>query len=141
MAHYALLDENNTVVQVITGKDEGGDTDWEVYYGNLTGKTCKRTSYNSCGGEHMDGGTCFRKNYAGIGYTYDTSRDAFIPPKPYNSWVLSESSCCWQAPVAQPSEGGPYVWDESVTNWVPANVQTDQSNNLFNRIKGAFKWE
>ena len=122
MAHYALLDENNTVVQVITGKDEGGDTDWEAYYTNSTGKTCKRTSYNSCGGEHMDGGTCFRKNYAGMGYTYDTARDAFIPPKPYNSWVLSESSCCWEAPVAQPSEGGPYVWDEDTTSWVTLNL-------------------
>ena len=62
------------------------------------------------------------KNYAGIGYTYDTARDAFIPPKPYNSWVLNESSCCWEAPVAQPSEGGPYVWDEDTTSWVTLNL-------------------
>ena len=122
MAHYALLNENNIVTQVITGKDEGGDTDWEVYYGNLTGKTCKRTSYNSCGGEHMNGGTCFRKNYAGIGYTYDVTRDAFIPPKPYNSWVLDENSCCWQAPIEQPSEGGPYVWNEESLNWEVVNL-------------------
>ena len=70
----------------------------------------------------MGGGTCFRKNYAGVGYTYDESRDAFIPPKPYNSWVLTESSCCWEAPVAQPSEGGPYVWDEDTTSWVTLNL-------------------
>ena len=123
MAHYALLDENNIVLQVITGKDEGGDTDWEVYYGNLTGKICKRTSYNSRAGQHsMPDCTCFRKNYAGIGYTYDEGRDAFIPPKPYNSWVLNEGSCCWEAPVAMPTdtleEGQFYKWDEETTSWI-----------------------
>lgn len=122
MAHYALLDENNIVLQVITGKDEGGDTDLEVYYGNLTGKTCKRTSYNSKAGQHsMPDCTCFRKNYAGIGYTYDETRDAFIPPKPYNSWVLNEDSCCWEAPVAIPTdpleEGQFYEWNEEVVDW------------------------
>ena len=100
MAHYALLDENDIVVQVIVGNDEDGDINWETYYGNKTDKTCKRTSYNSCNGEHMDGGICFRKNYAGVGYTYDSTRDAFIPPKPYNSWTLDESTCSWQAPTS-----------------------------------------
>jgi hypothetical protein len=117
MAHYALLDENNIVVEVITGKDEGDSTDWELYYGGLRGMTCKRTSYNSCAGQHSNGGVCFRKNYAGIGYTYDETRDAFIPPKPYASWVLSESTCCWQAPTTMPDDGQRYVWNESITNW------------------------
>lgn len=122
MAHYALLNENNVVLQVITGKDEGGDTDWEVYYSNLTGKICKRTSYNSKAGQHsMPDCTCFRKNYAGIGYTYDEAKDAFIPPKPYNSWVLNEDSCTWDAPVAMPTdpleEGQFYAWDEEVVGW------------------------
>jgi len=87
MAHYALLDGNNVVLSVIVGKDEGSDTNWETYYSNITGKTCKRTSYNTTRGIHKSGGTPFRKNYAGIGFTYDESRDAFIPAKPYNSWV------------------------------------------------------
>ena len=123
MAHYALLDENNIVTQVITGKDEGGDTDWETYYGNLTGKTCKRTSYNSRTGQHsMPDCKCFRKNYAGIGYSYDETRDAFIPPKPYNSWVLVEDSCTWEAPVPMPTEplaeNEFYVWHEETTGWI-----------------------
>ncbi len=118
MAHYALLDDNNIVVQVITGKDEGGETNWEEYYSNSTGKTCKRTSYNSRGGEHsMPDCECFRKNYAGIDYYYDESKDAFIPPKPYNSWVLNENTCTWNAPIPMPTDSV-YYWDENISNWV-----------------------
>jgi len=117
MAHYALLDENNIVVQVITGKDEG-ETNWEEYYSNHTGKTCKRTSYNSRGGEHsMPDCECFRKNYAGIDYYYDESKDAFIPPKPYNSWVLNENTCTWDSPTPMPTDSV-YYWDENILNWV-----------------------
>jgi hypothetical protein len=120
MAHYALLDENNIVVQVITGRDENEDTNWEIYYGNITGKTCKRTSYNSCAGNHPEGAhCCFRKNYAGIGYSYNQEKDAFIPPKPYNSWVINDDSCCWKAPIEQPEpvSGVLYIWDENIVNW------------------------
>jgi hypothetical protein len=126
MAHYTLLDDNNIVQQVITGNNEGGDIDWEEYYGSLHGKTCKRTSYNSRGGQHsMPDCECFRKNYAGIGFIYDATRDAFIPPKPYPSWTLDESSCTWQAPVSQPQvESNEFsTWDESTTSWV-VNVIT-----------------
>lgn len=123
MAHYALLDRNNTVVQVITGVDENeGIYDWELFYTQETRLTAKRTSYNTVGGVHTGGGTPFRKNYAGIGYTYDAVRDAFIPPKPYPSWILNEQTCLWEPPVAMPDDGKLYQWDEDTTNWVEINA-------------------
>jgi hypothetical protein len=122
MAHYAFLDENNIVTEVIVGKDEGEEgRDWEQWYGEFRGQTCKRTSYNTQAGVHLNGGTPFRKNYAGIGYTYDTQRDAFIPPKPYPSWALNEDTCLWDAPVPMPQDGKMYQWDEATTNWVEIN--------------------
>jgi hypothetical protein len=123
MAHYALLDKNNVVVQVITGKNENeGIYDWELFYTQETRLQAKRTSYNTQGGVHTGGGTPFRKNYAGIGYTYDPQRDAFIPPKPYPSWVLNEDTCLWDAPVPMPSDGNMYQWDEATTSWVEVNA-------------------
>jgi hypothetical protein len=77
-----------------------------------------QTSYNTHGGEHKLGGTPLRKNYAGIGFTYDRVKDAFIPPKPFASWVLNEDTCLWDAPVAMPDDGKLYQWDEATTNWV-----------------------
>lgn len=119
MAHYAFLDGNNTVTEVIVGKDENEDGIlWELHYGAFRNQVCKRTSYNTRGGVHTSGGTPYRKNYAGIGYTYDEQRDAFIPPKPFNSWVLNETTCLWDAPVAMPNDGKPYRWDEDTLNWV-----------------------
>jgi len=125
MAHYAFLDNNNTVTEVIVGKDEGEDgVDWEQHYGDFRGQVCKRTSYNTRGGVHANGGTPFRKNYAGIGYSYDSERDAFVPPKPYASWVLDEQTCLWNAPVPMPEDAGTgeppkrYQWDEATTSWV-----------------------
>ena len=119
MAHYAFLDENNIVVEVITGKDEGVDgVNWEEYYGNFRGKVCKRTSYNTLGGVHSLGGTPYRKNYAGIGYTYDEIRDAFIPSKPYPSWLLNESTCLWESPVPYPDDGNFYEWNEEAQSWI-----------------------
>jgi hypothetical protein len=120
MAHYALLDETLTVVSVITGVEEGTDgIDWEQHYGEFHGLLCKRTSYNTRGGEHSNGGTPFRKNYAGIGYTYDPVRDAFIPPRPDSlSWVLDEQTCQWAAPVSYPDDGDDYLWDEDTVTWV-----------------------
>jgi hypothetical protein len=119
MAHYAFLNENNSVTEVIVGKNEGEDgIDWEHHYGAFRGQTCKRTSYNTQGGVHSGGGTPYRKNYAGIGYTYDAERDAFIPPKPYASWTLNETTCLWGSPVPHPDDGERYQWDEATTSWV-----------------------
>jgi hypothetical protein len=120
MAHYAFLDNNNIVTEVIVGKDEGEDgIDWEQWYGSFRGQTCKRTSYNTYAGVHIAGGTPYRKNYAAIGYSYDPARDCFIPPKPYPSWVLDDASCTWKAPVpAPPVEPDKYYeWNETVLNW------------------------
>jgi hypothetical protein len=105
MAHYAFLDSDNIVTEVITGIDEtelieGLDT--ETWYGNFRGQVCKRTSYNNN----------IRKNYAAIGYTYDPSRDAFIPPKPFKSWLLNEETCLWESPVPYPTDGFTYFWNE-----------------------------
>ncbi len=120
MAHYAFLNENNIVTEVIVGKDEGeNNIDWEQHYGEFRGQTCKRTSYNTSGGVHTLGGTPLRKNYAGIGYTYDSVRDAFIPPKLFASWTLVENTCQWQAPTPMPVEEGKiFVWNEDTTSWV-----------------------
>ena len=124
MAHYAFLDENNIVTEVIVGKNENEENiDWEVQYGNFRGQTCKRTSYNTQGGVHGLGGTPLRKNYAGIGYTYDSQRDAFIPPKPFASWQLNDASCLWESPTPYPTDVGTaeapkrYVWNEETLAW------------------------
>lgn len=127
MAHYAFLDENNIVTQVIVGRNESdlvdGVTDWESYYGGFKGFPCKRTSYNTYGGVHYTDGLpsedqnkALRFNYAGIGYSYDETRDAFIPPQPFASWVLDEDTCVWVAPIPMPD--GAYVWDEDAGDWV-----------------------
>lgn len=124
MAHYAFLDENNVVTQVIVGKDEGENgIEWERHYGEFRGQPCKRTSYNTQGGVHINGGTPYRKNYAGIGYTYDANRDAFIPPKPFPSWTLNEVTCNWDAPSSMPNDGKLYLWNEEQLAWVE-NPQT-----------------
>ncbi len=110
MAHYAFLDENNTVTEVIVGIDETElieGLDPETWYGNFRNKVCKRTSYNGN----------IRKNYAGIGYTYDEMRDAFIAPKPFNSWILDEDTCQWQAPTPMPSDNNEYYWSEDDLIW------------------------
>ena len=118
MAHYAFLNMQNIVTEVIAGKDETeGPTNWEIHYGNLREQVCKRTSYNTAAGEHKGGGTPFRKNYAGIGYTYDYARDAFIAPQPYASWILDSNKCIWEPPVEYPSDGKRYTWNEDTTSW------------------------
>jgi hypothetical protein len=97
MAHYAFLDNNNMVTEVIVGKDEGGDIDWEVYYGNIRGQACKRTSYNTLANVHNDGRrNPFRGNYAGIGYTYDETNDVFIAPKPGDDYTLNTTTWIWE---------------------------------------------
>lgn len=121
MAHYAFIDENNIVTQVIVGRDEDdlpeGITSWEEYYGARHNQVCLRTSYNTRAGEHTGGGTPFRGNYAGIGYEYREDLDAFIPPQPYNSWNLNENTFSWEAPVAYPTDGEDYIWNENQKNW------------------------
>lgn len=117
MAHYAFIDENWLVTEVIVGKDEA-NFNWEDYYGNLKGKLCKRTSYNTKGGVHTSGGTPLRKNFASVGYTYDPNRDAFIPPKPYPSWQLDEETCLWNPPSFPPTDDQPYFWNEATLSWV-----------------------
>ena len=107
MDYYAFLDSNNVVTQVIPGREQGSDNiDWEKRYEEFQGQVCKRS--------RTDG---FRKNYAGVGYTYDFARDAFIPPQPFPSWVLNEETCQWDSPVAMPTDGQRYQWDESTTSW------------------------
>jgi hypothetical protein len=122
MAHFCQLDENNVVTQVIVvdNKDCADATGVEkesigiAFCERLLGGTWKQTSYNGS----------IRKNYAGLGYTYDSERDAFIPPKPFASWILNEESCLWDAPVAMPEDAGTgeppkrYSWDEATTSWV-----------------------
>jgi hypothetical protein len=122
MAHFAKLDSNNIVTFVTVGRQE--DDGQEAVLSARTGDVYKQTSYNTHGGVHSAGGTPLRKNYAGIGYTYDAGRDAFIPPKPYASWLLNEDTCLWDSPVPYPTDIGTpeefkrYAWDESTTAWV-----------------------
>lgn len=120
MAHYAIINQGNIVEQVIVGVDEtvtkgeiGGSTAaWESYYESrpwYAGKAVRRCSYSGS----------FRKNYPAIGDTWDPARDAFIPPQPYPSWVLSETTCRWDPPTSEPETGGPWQWDEATLAWVP----------------------
>jgi hypothetical protein len=137
MAHYAFLDNNNVVTEVITGVNEdiiqtdldgtqvGGSSEaWEDFYGNFRGQTCKRTSYNSYGGKKLNTETLFytedgsfRKNFALVGGTYNESLDAFIPPKRFNSWVLNEDSCLWEPTTPYPLDGKDYTWSEEELSW------------------------
>lgn len=124
MAHYALLDENNIVTQVISGANEDnttdlpdGYTDWETWYKDLYSVAdCKRTSYNTRGNEHLLDGTAFRGNYASIGFTYDIDNDVFYEPQPYPSWTIS-ADWLWEAPVEYPDDGKYYSWNEDTTSW------------------------
>jgi hypothetical protein len=124
MAHYALLDENNVVTQIITGKNEdeqrdGVDVNWEDWYKDYHGATdCKRTSFNTDANTHRLDGTPFRGNYAAEGYTYDVANDIFIGPKPHVDWVLDTDTSSWVAPVAMPDDGEEYDWDETTSSWV-----------------------
>ena len=112
MAHYAKV--NNGIVEtVIVAEAEFFDTFVDSSPGHWI-----QTSYNTKGGVHLNGETPLRKNYAGIGYTYDLERDAFIEPQPFASWTLNETTCLWEAPTSYPDDGDEYEWDESTTAWV-----------------------
>jgi hypothetical protein len=112
MSHWAELDENNVVLRVVVGdnNDPNGDEGYQWLINNLGG-TWVKTSYNAA----TNG---FRKNYAGCDFTYDNTRDAFIPPKPFDSWLLDEATCQWQSPVPYPTDGKPYMWNEESVDWV-----------------------
>lgn len=112
MAHYAFLDENNIVTNVIVGLDEGGEEDWEQIYGHRHGQICKRTSYNMRDGVHLLGKTPFRRNYAVIGGYYSEELDAFVPPKPFESWLLSNEKYIWEPPTEYPNDGQRYIWSD-----------------------------
>ena len=121
MAHYAFLDSNNVVTEVIVGVNENELIEGlspEIWYGNFRNQVCKRTSYNTYGGVHSSGGDAYRKNYAGIGYTYNSARDAFIPPKPFSSWILNTTTCLWNAPTPMPTDDKRYMWKEETVSWV-----------------------
>ena len=132
MAHYAFLDENNIVTEVIVGIEETElieESDPETWYGNFRGQTCKRTSYNGN----------IRKNYAGVGYTYDAGRDAFIPPKPFDSWLLDDETCIWQPPVAYPADGFSHTWNEEDTTWNLIESSKPPKSWIFN--EETIRWE
>jgi hypothetical protein len=121
MAHFAKIDADNKVVAVVVVADSTA-TDEQAgvnFLNNLYGTSdnWKQTSYNTDGGVHKLGGTPFRKNYAGIGDTYDADRDAFIPKKLFPSWVINDTTCQWEAPVANPNDGKNYRWNEDTTSW------------------------
>lgn len=127
MAHYAFLDGDNMVTEVIVGVDESdlieGD-DPETWYGTFRGQRCRRTSYNTRAGQHVYGGSPYRYNYASPGWLFSDAPEwaaqggAFIPPQPFPSWVLNPDTALWDAPVPMPAEGGPWSWDEDTTSWV-----------------------
>lgn len=118
MGYYALLNYNNIVTRVLTARSQSEiDHNLEIVYQDIYKQVCKKTSKKTKGGVHVDGGTPFRKNYAGIGFSYDESRDAFIPPKPFESWTLNESTCLWEAPVSHPTDGNHYEWNEDDQQW------------------------
>lgn len=140
MAHYAFIDKDNVVVNVITGVDEnetqvdtdgsivGGSTEaWERFYESLPqfkGLICKRTSFNTAHNQHRSGGVAFRGNYAGIGYKYDTEFNVFVPPQPFPSWKLNYTILQWEAPIARPEaiEGYVWKWSEPNKEWVQVAI-------------------
>lgn len=125
MAHFAEIDENNIVIRVLVTDNnainEGYDWLLEAF-----GGTWIKTSYNTYHNQHLLGGDPLRKNYAGVGYTYDSEKDAFIPPRPFDSWILNDEICDWEPPKPLPADGisqqnpngTPYRWDEDTLNWI-----------------------
>jgi hypothetical protein len=119
MAHYAFLNDSNIVTEVIVGKNENEfieGLDPETWYGNFRGQKCVRTSYNTFGGVHTNGGTPLHKNYAGIGYTWDGT--GFAAPQPFPSWTLNAETYLWESPTPIPTDGKIYTWDEETKSWI-----------------------
>lgn len=117
MAHYAFLDQNNIVTEVIAGRDEDevvdGISDWEAFYGELRGQRCLRTSYTGK----------IRGQFAGVGFLYDSARDVFIAPQVFPSWVLNEDTLNWEPPIPYPDDGQGYGWDEDIRDWVLIDIE------------------
>jgi len=132
VAHYAEIDENNIVTQVLVVSNEQEHRGQDFLANDLgLGGTWVKTSYNTRGGVYYDPSTnlpaedqskAYRKNYAGIGFSYDDQRDAFIPPQPYASWTLNEDSCLWESPVPYPEDENFYTWNEETTSWEPVEI-------------------
>lgn len=123
MAHYAFLDENNIVTEVIVGRDEDdlvdGITSWEEYYGGIRGQKCVQTSYNTRAGIHINGGKPFRGNFAGIGMKYDEELDAFVDVTGPKGWIFNADNFSWEPPFEKPSDDKRYIWNEEAQNWEP----------------------
>ena len=119
MSHFAEINGQGTALRVRVAE-------LDFIYSGAVGDPSRwiQTSYNTSGGVHLLGGTPLRMNYAGVGYTYDRDRDAFIPPRPFASWVLDESTCLWIAPVPRPDDGKLYSWDENIEEWVLLDDQS-----------------
>jgi len=121
MAHYAFLDSNNVVTEVIVGVDETETIDGLTpvqWYTNFRGQTCIQTSYNTIGGKNTRGAVPLNMNYAGIGYNFDFNKPGFYSPQPYPSWILNQNTFLWEPPVAYPTDGNRYTWDESSKSWM-----------------------
>ena len=148
MAHFAEIDDKNIVIRVlviddIDTQDGDGKEDESVgakYLSDAFGGTWKRTSYNTHKNVHSKSGTPFRKNYAGVGFTYDAAKDAFIPPKPYPSWTLNEDSCLWEAPTAKPDDGEYYYWNEDTTQWKTPPAKPDDGK-IYNWDEDTESWD
>jgi len=121
MAHFCKIGKGSKVEKVVVVSNDVATTEQAGidFLNNLygTNDVWKQTSYNTLKGVHLLGGTPFRKNYAGLGYKYDETRDAFIPPKPFNSWILNEQTCYWDAPITYPDDGQRYEWNEENQTW------------------------
>ena len=117
IAHWAEVNSDNIVTRVLVVADDKEDGQKFLAEDLGLGGVWKKTSYNTIGGVHTNGGTPFRKNFAGIGFKYDAAKDAFIPPKPFASWTLNATSCLWEAPTPMPTDGKIYTWDEATTSW------------------------
>ena len=121
MAHFCKIGKGSKVEKVVVVSNDVATTEQAGidFLNNLygTNDVWKQTSYNTLKGVHLLGGTPFRKNFAGVGYKYDQTRDAFIPPKPFNSWILNEETCYWDAPIVYPDDGQNYNWNETTRQW------------------------
>ena len=147
MASFAKIGLNGKVIEVLSVHnnellDSNGveqETNGIDFLTKLTGWSIwKQTSYNTFGGEHKLGGTPLRKNHAGIGFTYDEDRDAFIPPKPFNSWILNETSCLWEAPIPKPNnetESLRYSWNEETQQWNQYNYTWNETNQTWDLVE------
>jgi len=124
MAHFAEIDENGIVLRVLV-TDNNAPNEGKDWLESRFGGTWIQTSYNTFAGQHTQGGTPLRKNFAGVGFTYDPDRDAFIPPKKFDSYVLNEETCLWEAPVPMPDDEKNYKWDEENLTWVEVIRETE----------------